>query len=36
VEVEVLADLAARARRHGVASPLLDAALVRLRVGRGR
>ncbi len=32
VEIEVLDDLAARARRHGLPSPLLDAALVRLRI----
>ena len=32
VEIEVLDDLAARARRHQLASPLLDASLVRLRL----
>ena len=32
VEIEVLDDLATRARRHGLASPLLDGALVRLHL----
>ncbi|WP_240051673.1 2-dehydropantoate 2-reductase [Pseudonocardia sp. EV170527-09] len=34
VEVEVLDELAALARRRGLAAPLLDAARVRLRLGR--
>ncbi len=33
VEIEVLDDLASRARHHGLPSPLLDAAIVRLRLG---
>lgn len=34
VEVEVLDELATLARRDGLATPLLDAARVRLRLGR--